>query len=120
MVDVAHLDKVMGDIVRAESEGARLLLGGHRADVEAGGCYVQPTVFDQVSPTRHWRRARKYSGRCWRCSALTTKPKRCAWPNDSRYGLAAGLWTRDLGRAHRVARQLRAGSVWVNGWDAVT
>lgn len=116
LVDAAHLDKVMDDIARAEGEGARLLLGGRRAEVEAGGSYVQPTVFDQVRPEQALAREEVF-GPVLAVLGFDDEAEAVRLANDSRYGLAAGLWTRDLSRAHRGARQLRAGSVWVNGWD---
>ena len=116
LVDAAHMDKVLADIARAEGDGARLLLGGQRAEVEAGGCYVQPTVFDQVRPEQALAREEVF-GPVLAVLGFDSEAEAVRLANDSRYGLAAGLWTRDLGRAHRVSRQLRAGSVWVNGWD---
>ncbi|MGE8260336.1 MAG: aldehyde dehydrogenase [Stenotrophomonas sp.] len=116
LVDAAHMDKVLADIARAEGDGARLLLGGQRAEVEAGGCYVQPTVFDQVRPEQALAREEVF-GPVLAVLGFDSETEAVRLANDSRYGLAAGLWTRDLGRAHRVSRQLRAGSVWVNGWD---
>ncbi len=97
LVDAAHVDKVLADIARAEGEGARLLLGGHRAEVEAGGCYVQPTVFDQCVRTTRWH-ARRCSARCWRCLVSRMKRRQCAWPMTAAMG-----WRRACGHATSAA-----------------
>ena len=73
-------------------------------------------MFDQVRPEQALAREEVF-GPVLAVLGFDDEAEAVRLANDSRYGLAAGLWTRDLGRAHRVARQLHAGSVWVNGWD---
>lgn len=116
LVDNAHAEQVLAHIHRGQAEGARLLLGGKRVDVVAGGSYVQPTVFDQVDADHSIAREEIF-GPVLSVLGFDHEHDALRLANDSPYGLAAGLWTRDLARAHRVARQLRAGSVWVNHWD---
>jgi gamma-glutamyl-gamma-aminobutyraldehyde dehydrogenase len=116
MVDRAQMDRVLGYIANGREEGARLAMGGRQVMVDSGGFYIEPTVFDGVAPGMKISREEIF-GPVLSAIAFDTEEEAVRIANDSIYGLAAALWTQNLSRAHRVARKLRAGSVWVNYWD---
>ncbi len=116
MVDEGQTRRVLDYIAQGQADGARLVLGGARVQPVPGGCYVAPTIFDGVAP-EHTIAREEIFGPVLAVIGFDTEDEALRIANDSEYGLAAGLFTRDLGRAHRVARRLRAGSVWVNYWD---
>jgi len=117
LVDLSHADRVMDYVESAKSEGARVLTGGHRARVETGGAYVAPTVFDGVSNKMRIAREEIF-GPVLSVIPVDNAEEAVAVANDSPYGLAAAVWTDHLSEAHRLARSLRAGIVYVNCYDA--
>jgi len=116
LVDSQQLNTVLGYIEAGRAEGARLLTGGKRIFEETGGTYVEPTLFDGVSNAMKIAREEIF-GPVLSVIAFDTVEEAIRIANDTSYGLAAALWTRDLSKAHRTARALRAGSVWVNQYD---
>jgi len=116
MVDRVQMDRVLGYIANGREEGASLALGGKQVMCDSGGFYIEPTVFDDVAPGMRISREEIF-GPVLSAIAFDSEEEAVRIANDSIYGLAAALWTRNLSRAHRVARKLRAGSVWVNYWD---
>jgi gamma-glutamyl-gamma-aminobutyraldehyde dehydrogenase len=116
MVDEVQMQRVLGYIERGRAEGAKLALGGERVMAGSGGFYIEPTVFDEVAPGMSISREEIF-GPVLSAIAFDDEDEALRIANDTTYGLAAGLWTQNLQRAHRVARKLRAGSVWVNYWD---
>ena len=116
MVDQGQMQRVLEYIGSGQAEGAKLALGGQRVLADTGGFYIEPTVFDEVAPGMKISREEIF-GPVLAAIAFDSEDEALRIANDTPYGLAAGLWTRDLNRAHRVARKLRAGSVWVNYWD---
>jgi len=117
MVSERQMNTALGYIGIAESQGARKVLGGSRVLEETGGFYVEPTIFDRLQPAHALAREEVF-GPVLGVMSFTTEDEAVALANDTVYGLAAGLWTSDVNRALRGARRLKAGLVWVNGWDA--
>jgi len=110
-----QLKKTLSYVEIGKSDGAELVTGGKRIDTPelAHGYFVEPTVFAGV--TNQMRIAREeIFGPVASIIPFDGEDEALAIANDTNYGLTAGLWTRDVGRAHRVSNQIEAGSVWVN------
>jgi acyl-CoA reductase-like NAD-dependent aldehyde dehydrogenase len=116
IVDDTQLGRVLSYIEAGKEDGARLATGGHQTLVDTGGNYVEPTIFTDATNEMKIAREEIFG------PVLTVIPaddpeRAVAIANDTQYGLAAAVWTRDISRAHRIARALRAGNVYVNTYD---
>jgi aldehyde dehydrogenase (NAD+) len=101
----------------AKQEGATLMAGGERADIGTGkGFFLQPTVFADVTPQMTIAREEIF-GPVLAAIDFADVDEAIARANDSSYGLAAAVWTKDIKKAHYVARKLQAGTVWVNTYN---
>ena len=116
VVDRIQLDTVLGHIESGREQGARLLTGGAAVEPVAGGCYVQPTIFDGVTNDMKIAREEIF-GPVLSVLSFSDAAEAVRQANDSLYGLQAAVWTRDLNKAHGVARALRAGTVHVNQYN---
>lgn len=107
--------RVLDFIDRARTQGATLVAGGGepQGDLFARGYFVEPTVFTDVEPDSELAQEEVF-GPVLAIIPFETEEQAIAIANGTAYGLVAGLWTQNLARAHRIARQLQVGGVWVN------
>ncbi len=109
--------KVLSFLEAAATEGATVAVGG-RADDSLGGFFVQPTVLTNVKPTMTVA-CEEVFGPVLAVIGFDTEDEAVALANDTRYGLAGAVWTKDIHRGHRVAHALRTGTVWINAYRVV-
>lgn len=110
-----QLDKILSYIDIGKQEGAEVLTGGKRADMEgdlAGGYYVQPTVFKGHNKMRIFQE--EIFGPVVSVTTFKDEEEALALANDTLYGLGAGVWTRDINTAYHFGREIQAGRVWTN------
>ncbi len=114
-VSEAHMNSILGYIDAGKKGGARLVTGGER-NVIGNGYFVKPTIFDQVTNAMTIAREEIF-GPVVAVIPFRSDDEAVALANDSMFGLAAGVWTKDLKRAHTMAARLQAGTVWVNNYN---
>jgi len=112
LVSAAQAERVMGYIARGVAQGARLVCGGK----SAGGWFVEPTVFADVTDEMTIAREEIF-GPVMSVLAFDDEDEVIVRANATEYGLAAGVFTRDLTRAHRVVGRLQAGTCWINAYN---
>lgn len=118
LVSGGHRDKVLSYYRLAREEGAMVVAGGGVPELPgrlARGAFVQPTVLTGLSESARCIKEEIFGPVC-HAAPFDSAEEAIALANDSRYGLAASVWTRDLATAHRVAQRLATGIVWVNAW----
>jgi aldehyde dehydrogenase (NAD+) len=112
-----QLETVQRYVDTAKQEGASLVAGGDRVDIGTGkGYFFQPTVFDRVTPEMTIAREEIF-GPVLATIDFADLDEAIARANNTQYGLAAAVWTRDIKKAHYVARKLQAGTVWINTYN---
>lgn len=113
LIEQQHYEKVLHHIGKARAEGARVVCGGKATLTETGGWFVEPTIFDNVTPEMSIAREEVFGPvACFVEYSDIDDAVRIA--NDTCYGLAASLWTDNVNHAHKVAARIRAGTVTVN------
>jgi len=118
LISQAHMEKVLEYIARGRAQGARLLTGGYRvSDGDlANGFFVAPTVFDQCHDGMAIVREEIF-GPVMSVLEFEHEDEVIQRANDTEFGLAAGVFTNDLTRAHRVIGRLQAGTCWINHYN---
>jgi 4-guanidinobutyraldehyde dehydrogenase/NAD-dependent aldehyde dehydrogenase len=116
LVDQGQMNNVLKYIESGKQQGAHLCCGGERVRTESGGYYVSPTIFDGVT-NEMIIASEEIFGPVLSVISFDSQEEAIRIANDTNYGLVAAVWTRDISRAHLVARALRAGTVHVNSYD---
>lgn len=120
LISEPHLEKVLGYVSKGIDEGAELIAGGNRVHPQGfeGGYFMQPTILsacrDDMTIVRE-----EIFGPVMSVLIFDDEDEVIRRANDTKFGLGAGLFTKDLSRAHRVAGQLEAGNVWVNTYNLI-
>ncbi len=118
LVSKDHMDKVLSYIKIAQEEGGRILTGGkqfHMAGRCANGYFVEPTVIENLGNNCRTNQEEIFGPVCT-LMPFDTEQEALELANGTQYGLASSIWTNDLKRAHRMAKNIEAGIVWVNCW----
>jgi acyl-CoA reductase-like NAD-dependent aldehyde dehydrogenase len=116
MVDETQTGRVLGYIEKGVAEGAKLVLGGKRADTVPGGSYIEPTVFDDVAH-EHTISREEIFGPVLSVLTFRTPAEAIEKANNTEYGLSAGVWTEKGSRILSMVSKLRAGVVWANTFN---
>ncbi len=116
MVEEAHFNKVAEFLTKTKAEGGKLVHGGQIMSDLGSGWYVEPTIFDEVTPDMYLFREEVF-GPILAVTVFDTEAEAIALANDTQYGLASSFYTQNIKRASRVASAIRAGTVSVNGFS---
>jgi acyl-CoA reductase-like NAD-dependent aldehyde dehydrogenase len=117
LVSREQMEKVLTYVESGKHDGAKLLVGGNRVDIGSGkGYFVAPTIFDEVRPEMKIAQEEIF-GPVLATIAVKDLDDAIAKANQTMYGLAAGVWTKDIKKAHYLAKKLKAGTVWINTYN---
>lgn len=118
LVSLQHREKVLSYLALARAEGATVVTGGgvpHFGDARDQGAYIQPTIWTGLPESARCIKEEVFGPVC-HIAPFDTEAQAIALANDTRYGLAAAIWTTNLTRGHRVAQAMNVGLAWVNCW----